>query len=143
MQALIDHLQAQASALNGLVAVLDQELHLIGSRDAETLITLLKDKEALLDDIQQRDTTIQRWYEKVVADDAPVHTSITTLIDTCKGLVKQCQYRTEINQTAVVNGQLRLAHLKNIFNELRAKETMTYDRSGKTHSTTPRSPIKA
>jgi flagella synthesis protein FlgN len=142
MSALHEHLSSQKHALGDLIALLDQELHLISTRDPEKLTTLLHDKETVLDDIQQRDGEIQRWYGKALEKDA-VDSETKQLINECQALVKQCKFRTEINQTAVANGQLRLEHLRNILNQLRAKESMTYDKSGKTQSRVSSTPIKA
>ena len=142
MSALHEHLSSQKQALTDLVGLLDQELHLISTRDPEKLTTLLHDKENVLDDIQQRDSEIQRWYSKALQTDN-VDGETNQLIDECQALVKQCKFRTEINQTAVANGQLRLEHLRNILNQLRAKESMTYDKSGKTKSRVNSTSIKA
>ncbi len=38
---------------------------------------------------------------------------------------------TDVNQVAVEQGQLRLAHLRNLMMEVRAKESLTYDKAGK------------
>jgi flagella synthesis protein FlgN len=114
MHNLHEQLLQQTLRLEHLIQLLENELHLISTRDAETLLALLKKKETLLEDIHH-----------------------------CLKLVDQCKYRTDINQTAVENGQLRLEHLRHVLVELRAKESMTYDRSGKAHSNHSTRAIKA
>ena len=142
MSSLLESLKTQEQQLSDLMAVLDQELHLISTRDAELLFKLLKDKEALLEAIQDKDHDIERWYVKA-KDKGDIDDNIEQHIDQCKKLVEQCKFRTEINQTAVENGQLRLEHLRNILTELRAKETLTYDKAGKPHSRSKSPVIKA
>jgi flagella synthesis protein FlgN len=121
----------QHTFLLELQYILETELHLISSRDAESLISMLKTKEALLDSVQQQDTVIADLYTKASQeqkDDA----EIVELFDQAKEIVSQCKFRTQINQTAVEQGQLRLEHLRNLLLESRAKESMTYDKSGRT-----------
>jgi flagella synthesis protein FlgN len=142
MHNLHEQLVRQTQRLENLIQLLENELHLISTRDAETLLTLLKEKETLLEDIEECDTQIQKMYlaaqtEHTVTDE------ISENIDYCLKLVDQCKYRTDINQTAVENGQLRLEHLRHVLVELRAKESMTYDRSGKAHSNSSTRTIKA
>ncbi len=54
------------------------------------------------------------------------------LLEACKQVLFECKYLTQINAKSVEQGQLRLVHLRNLMMELRAKESMTYDRSGRT-----------
>ena len=121
----------QHNHLQALQQTLESELHLISSRDAESLIKLLQSKEALLDTIQQQDSVIEKLYLQS-DEETQQSAQITELFDQAKQLVAQCQFRTKINQTAVEQGQLRLEHLRNLLLESRAKESMTYDKSGKT-----------
>lgn len=62
MLFLLESLQTQEQQLSDLMTVLDQELHLISTRDAEVLFKLPKDEEALLDAIQEKSNDIERWY---------------------------------------------------------------------------------
>ncbi|WP_340680548.1 flagellar export chaperone FlgN [Paraglaciecola sp.] len=121
----------QISQLEQLQQVLETELHLISTRDPESLLNLLKAKEALLDLIQTKDDLIaQRYTTLSEADKNDVE--LNELFDVAKKQIEQCQYRTSINQTAVEQGQLRLEHLRNLILESRAKESLTYDKSGRT-----------
>ena len=52
---LYSALSQQVSNLEGLCLMLEKELHLISSRDAETLMSLLSDKSELLESIQSTD----------------------------------------------------------------------------------------
>ena len=51
---LNEQLTQQTDNLASLKAMLDKELHLISSRDAEALMTLLKEKEQLLGAIDRK-----------------------------------------------------------------------------------------
>lgn len=128
MPTLTDTLQAQSEYLAKLKLLLDQELRLISSRDAEALISLVKEKEILLDLIQETDTQINLEYT-ALGDTVPE--SIKSLIAQVKSLVEECKYKTAVSQKAVEQGQLRLEHLRTLLIESRTKESMTYDKSGR------------
>ena len=132
----------QNSYLQELQKILETELHLISSRDAEALINLLKTKETLLETIQQQDNLISSLYMQS-SQELKDNAEIIALFDSAKEMVIQCRYRTQINQTAVEQGQLRLAHLRNLLLESRAKESMTYDKSGKTRGGPPSGGVSA
>lgn len=142
MHNLDEQLLTQIEQLHKLIQLLDNELQLISTREAEPLMALLKAKEVLLDDIHQRDRQIQTMYLSAKENDALTE-AMTDKVETCFALVEQCKYRTDINEKAVANGQLRLAHLRHVLVELRAKESMTYDRSGKAQSSANTRSIKA
>nr|WP_136249996.1 flagellar export chaperone FlgN [Ningiella ruwaisensis] len=120
----------QLALLCELKAVLEQELHLISSREPETLMQLLQDKEALLADIESQDQAVEIMYNRV-AQKSEVPASCHSLLEDCKKVLSECKYLTEINAKSVEHGQLRLVHLRNMMMELRAKESMTYDRAGR------------
>ena len=124
-QNLLSGLQQQIANLEHLALLLEQELHLISSRDAEALMNLLKEKEQTLDTIQQSDMSISKQYQSLV-NESSVPDDVSELIATAKKLLEECKYRTSVNQ-----GQLRLTHLRNLMLEVRAKESLTYDKSGK------------
>ena len=130
MAALTEQLTQQTENLASLKAMLDKELHLISSRDAEALMTLLKDKEQLLGAIQNLDDAVNPQL-KVLQQEAPLPEDIQAHIDQAKNLLSECQYCTEVNQLAVEQGQLRLVHLRNLMMDVRAKESLTYDKAGK------------
>ena len=121
----------QISQLEQLQQVLETELHLISTRDPESLLNLLKTKEALLDLVQNQDELIAQRYSTLSEADKEDE-ELNELFDFAKKQVEQCKYRTSINQTAVEQGQLRLEHLRNLLLESRAKESLTYDKSGRT-----------
>ncbi len=129
-QNLLSGLQQQIANLEHLALLLEQELHLISSRDAEALMNLLKEKEQTLDTIQQSDMSISKQYQSLV-NESSVPDDVSELIATAKKLLEECKYRTSVNQKAVEQGQLRLTHLRNLMLEVRAKESLTYDKSGK------------
>jgi flagella synthesis protein FlgN len=142
MLELKKEISAQHNFLLELQRVLESELYLISTRDAESLINLLKTKEALLDSVQQQDTLIASLHSKI-SQEQKDDEELVALFSQAKEMVTQCQFRTKINQTAVEQGQLRLEHLRNLILESRAKESMTYDKSGRTRGGTSGGGISA
>lgn len=124
-------LNLQISQLEELQLLLENELHLVSTRDPESLLNLLKTKETLLDAIQSQDQIISQHYA-ALSEENRKDSELNQLFDDAKSMVEQCKFRTSINQTAVEQGQLRLEHLRNLLLESRAKESLTYDKSGKT-----------
>ena len=142
MSELIKVVNVQFGYLEQLKLVLENELHLISTREPESLINLLKDKEQLLNLVQTQDEIINSEYQKTpqaLKSSSEVQQLFTQIND----LVSQCQYRTKINQTAVEQGQLRLEHLRNLLLESRAKESITYDKSGRTQASSSSKGISA
>ena len=122
-QALI----MQVEQLSSLAVLLEKELQLISSRDAESLMNLLDEKTALLTSIQALDGSIER----TISDQGSMSEEDEALMENAKKLLDDCKYRTQVNQKAVEQGQLRLTHLRNLMMEVRAKESLTYDKKGK------------
>lgn len=122
-QALIK----QVEQLSSLAVLLEKELQLISSRDAESLMNLLDEKAALLTSIQALDGSIER----TISDQGSISEEDEALMTNAKKLLDDCKYRTQVNQKAVEQGQLRLTHLRNLMMEVRAKESLTYDKKGK------------
>jgi flagella synthesis protein FlgN len=119
---LYSALSQQVTNLEGLCLMLEKELHLISSRDAETLMSLLED-------IQSTDQKVEALYRQTT--DETISADEQGLMDNAKSLLEDCKYKTQINQKAVEQGQLRLTHLRNLMLEVRAKESLTYDKKGK------------
>ena len=117
----------QVEQLSTLVALLEKELQLISSRDAESLMKVLDEKRQLLTSIQTLDSDIER----TLAGSASLSQYDESLMEQAKRLLDDCKYRTQVNQKAVEQGQLRLTHLRNLMMEVRAKESLTYDKKGK------------
>ncbi|GGW73338.1 flagellar export chaperone FlgN [Alteromonas halophila] len=130
MQSLQSLLSQQIDHLKSLVSLLEAELHHISSRDAEALMALLESKSEVLENIQSLDVSIQKAYTDASENNA-IDEDTQALLDQAQSLLEDCKYRTEINQKAVEQGQLRLSHLRNLMLEVRAKESLTYDKSGK------------
>ena len=122
-QALIK----QVEQLSSLAVLLEKELQLISSRDAESLMNLLDEKTALLTSIQALDGSIER----TISHQGSMSEEDEALMANAKKLLDDCKYRTQVNQKAVEQGQLRLTHLRNLMMEVRAKESLTYDKKGK------------
>ncbi|MBF7072320.1 flagellar protein FlgN [Glaciecola sp. MH2013] len=130
MSSLLSAIDKQFEQLTQLKALLENELHLISSREPETLMGLLKDKEALLNEIEQQDASISSLFEKAKNNGESTEEAIAAM-NKCNAVIHECKYLTQINAKSVEQGQLRLTHLRNLMMELRARESMTYDRSGK------------
>lgn len=120
-------LKRQVEHLSTLAAVLEKELQLISSREAEPLMKLLDDKTQLLEVILKTDVEI----EKAISAQGSMQAEDDALMEQAKSLLEDCKYRTQVNQKAVEQGQLRLTHLRNLMMEVRAKESLTYDKKGK------------
>ncbi len=131
MSSLLSAIDKQSEQLTGLKALLENELHLISSREPETLMGLLKEKEELLTEVEKQDKSIASLFEKAKANDEKVDDALAAM-NKCNSIIHECKYLTQINAKSVEQGQLRLTHLRNLMMELRARESMTYDRSGKT-----------
>lgn len=129
MPDLTELVEKQLSLLELLQTQLETELHLISTRDADSLTTLLADKSATLDQLAEQDRLIEQAYASHY--DPKNSNEIDALFSVARKRVEQCKYRTEINAKAIEQGQLRLEHLRNLLLEARSKENMTYDKSGK------------
>lgn len=134
--------ETQLGFLQELKSMLEQELHLISSREPETLMQLLQDKQILLDKIESQDSAIETLYNRMLEKQA-IPEVVEDLLQSCKQTLFECKYLTQINAKSVEQGQLRLVHLRNFMMELRAKESMTYDRSGRTTGETTNKGIQA
>lgn len=129
--SLENAIATQLGHLRDLKSLLEQELHLISSREPETLMQLLQDKQSLLDTIESQDSAVDTLYQRS-SESGSIPEICEELLQSCKQVLFECKYLTQINAKSVEQGQLRLVHLRNFMMELRAKESMTYDRSGKT-----------
>lgn len=128
---LLDAIKKQEEQLVALKVILESELHLISSREPETLMALLQEKEEALSAIDAQERVIAPLYESAKANNE-VNDDATDVIERCNKIVEECKYLTQISAKSVEQGQLRLSHLRNLMMELRARESMTYDKSGKT-----------
>ena len=129
--SLENAITSQHAFLQELKFLLEQELHLISSREPETLMSLLQKKQELLDKIEAQDSAVDTLYKRADAK-GDIPEVCDSLLQECKQVLFECKYLTQINAKSVEQGQLRLWHLRNFMMELRAKESMTYDRSGRT-----------
>ena len=124
---LTQALSSQVKQMTSLATLLEKELQLISSRDAESLMNLLDEKADLLTSIQTLDAEI----EGAISSENSMSEEDEALMADAKKLLEDCKYRTQVNQKAVEQGQLRLTHLRNLMMEVRAKESLTYDKNGK------------
>ncbi|MEM0911259.1 MAG: flagellar protein FlgN [Pseudomonadota bacterium] len=131
--SLENAINKQLEQVKALKTLLEQELHLISSREPETLMQLLKEKEELLHSIESQDEAIEILYNRFESTGKEIDNECQDLLEQCKSVLEECKYLTEINARCVEQGQLRLVHLRNTMLELRSRETMTYDKAGKTN----------
>jgi|GEM_PF-157181 len=131
--SLENAINKQLDQLKTLKKLLEQELHLISSREPETLIQLLKEKQELLSLIESQDEAVEILHNRFESAGKEIDDNCHELLQQCKTVLKECKYLTEINARCVEQGQLRLVHLRNTMLELRSRETMTYDKAGKTN----------
>lgn len=124
---LTQALSRQVDQMSSLAVLLEKELQLISSRDAESLMKLLDEKTTLLTSIQALDASI----ENTIDSSEALSEENEALMANAKKLLDDCKYLTQVNQKAVEQGQLRLTHLRNLMMEVRAKESLTYDKNGK------------
>lgn len=132
--SLEEAVEKQLHYLQQLQLLLETELHLISSRDAESLMNLLNEKQSTLENIRQQDELIANLYAELGDPETAkqkLSDKANALFDDAKQLLEQCKFRTSVNQKAVEQGQLKLEHLRHLLLETRAKESLTYDRSGK------------
>ncbi|MDN4503175.1 flagellar export chaperone FlgN [Alteromonadaceae bacterium BrNp21-10] len=123
-------LSVQHQQLESLKLILEAELSLISARNPDALIKILEEKEVLLDGISQQSTEIASLFP----EDRVLNEALQEKVTAIKNLLSECKYRTDINEKAVEQGQLRLAHLRSLIVESRSRESMTYDKSGQTYS---------
>ena len=82
----------QVEQLSTLVALLEKELQLISSRDAESLMKVLDEKTQLLTSIQTLDSDIER----TLAGSASLSQYDEGLMEQAKRLLDDCKYRTQV-----------------------------------------------
>lgn len=142
---LNEAIKLQITLLSELKQLLDNELQLIATRDAEALLKVVHSKQSVLDAIQQQDAQLVGMYEQEPASEvgSEHRAEIDSLTERAKLLLEDCKYRTEINAKAVEQGQLRLEHLRKVILETRNKESMTYDNKGKAQAASQLNSIKA
>lgn len=143
--SLNEAIKQQTVLLSELKQLLDNELQLISTRDAEALIKCVEKKQSVLEAIQQQDEHVAQLFEQGASStlSADQKTEINSLTEQAKALLEDCKYRTEINAKAVEQGQLRLEHLRKVIIETRNKESMTYDKKGKAQASHSLGSIKA
>lgn len=129
--SLENAISKQLEQLNDLKSLLEKELHLISSREPEILMGMLHQKQDLLDKIESQDSAIETLYKRC-QENGEVPPICVELSNQCQQVLLECKYLTQINAKSVEQGQLRLVHLRKLMTELRTKESMTYDRSGRT-----------
>lgn len=129
MSTLVAALNQQCENLKALHDMLERELQLIAGRDPEALLALVAEKSDLLDSIQALDAETAKQFPSAQKQEE-LSFEENKLVNQSRDLVEKCKYSTAINQKAVEQGQVKLAHLRQLIVDVRAKESLTYDKSG-------------
>jgi len=137
--SLSEAIKAQITLLIRLKGLLDTELKLISARDAEALLKLVEEKLQVLELVQEQDVNVAELYnaETVISENTEA------LLNQAKQLLEDCKFSTNVNAKAVEQGQLRLEHLRKLLIEVRNKESLTYDKTGRAQGGSKMGTIKA
>jgi flagella synthesis protein FlgN len=134
-------LNQQADQLLSLASLLEKELKLISQRKPDALMDLVNLKSEHLERIQNTDKDIDTALQQRTS---PSFTdSEKTVFEVIQQRVNECKRQTGINEKALEQSQLRLAHLRQVLMDLRARESLTYDKSGKPKGSSLGGGIKA
>lgn len=141
METVEELLKTQHNQLTEVISLLDEELELISKREPELLLDVVQNKSLLLDKIQLTDNQIDTALKQ---RSSPELTDFEERIyQVVNDALAQCKRLTAINQKAVEQSQLKLTHLRQLIMEMRARESLTYDKSGKPKGGTLGKGIKA
>lgn len=127
MTKLTEALLQQVKLMSELKNKLDHELQLIVARNADELMSLVNEKETLLNQINDNDGLLKEFRAGLELTDEQ-----RQLADNGIELLKQCQHKTAINAKANEKNQIRVQRLRNIMIATRNKESLTYTSKGKT-----------
>lgn len=124
---MTEALQQQILLLTEFKQKLVEEQDLIVASNADGLLSLVREKEKLLESINQNDSLLKA---------ANAAHSLTEeqrrFAEEGKQLLLQCQQQTEVNARIVEKNQIRVQRLRNMMMATRNKESMTYTNKGKT-----------
>lgn len=139
MSDLTEALEQQLALLQALESNLQQELELVIARDAESLLTLVDEKNGLLEKLAENDALLQR----AKSPESKLSDEQLALAEQGKELLQKCQHQTDVNSAAVEKNQIRLQRLRNVMLAARNKESLTYTNKGKTQGGMLGSGVKA
>ena len=97
-------IEIQLANLQSLKELLEKELHLISSREPETLTHLLQGKQQVLESIESQDSAIETLYKRA-SDKGNIPEACEQLLGTCKSVLAECKYLTQINANQVLTGR--------------------------------------
>lgn len=126
---MTDALQQQIQLLTEFKQKLVEEMDLIVASNADGLLSLVNEKEKLLEQINNNDSLL-----KVAHTSLELTQEQRQLAEQGKQLLLQCQQQTEVNARIVEQNQIRVQRLRNMMMATRNKESMTYTSKGKTQS---------
>lgn len=139
MAEMLSAVSEQYENLVALNAMLDEELKLITGRDTDQLLSLVSDKTELLDKINQNTSLVTA----LKLPKEQLDSELAVKVEQCHKLLISCQKKTQTNEVAVEQGQIRIQNLRNVILKTRHKESMTYDKAGLTKGGTLGGSIKA
>lgn len=126
---MTEALQQQVQLLSELKTLLAQELELVIARDADALLSLVSEKEIVLEKINNNDSLLRAFS----MDENGLTEDQLSLMNSGKALLQECQHMTDVNARTVEKNQIRLERLRNVMLASRNKESLTYSAKGKTH----------
>ena len=141
MATVKDLLAQQHQQVYTLLSLLEEELGLISKRQSEELLQLLEKKSPLLEAIQTTDTQISQIINHGNSSD--ITDNDQALMEEVQDCLAKCKRQTAVNEKAVEHSLSRVAHLRQILIDIRAKESLTYDKTGKPQGGTLGKGIKA
>ena len=128
----------QVQLMSKLKEKLSQEQQLIVARDADGLMSLINEKEQLLDQIAQNESLLNAINDASLLSEEQIK-----LAEEGKELLLECQRQTDINARVVEKNQVRIQRLRNLMIAVRSKESMTYTSKGKTQGNLLGDSVKA
>ena len=133
-------LDQQIAALETLIKLQQSEKDLLVKRDAPALDELTRDKEQILDSIQQLDDTLAAHEQHHLVSSHPeLREKRRQIIK----LMEKCQSNNEVNGQLVRVTLGRIQQLKQTLQAAHTGNTVTYTSKGKTSSGPSGSSIKA
>ena len=122
-------LNQQASCLDALYALLNEELSTIASRRGAGLKEIAQQKMSFL----TRLSTLDKDLSKLIASNDFQNPEVSELITQVKTQLEECQKQNNVNAHAARQAQISVKQLKDIL--IGAPTSMTYDQDGKSVNT--------
>ncbi|MBL4942770.1 MAG: flagellar protein FlgN [Colwellia sp.] len=122
-------LNNQEAELTNLHALLYNELEILKNRELSILEQASKEKEAILNKVNQLDQQISHHTSLDALQQDENHSEqVARIIN----LLQDCKQQNEINGQIINNSQIAINRFKNMLQKSIANHSMTYDSKGKT-----------